>query len=93
MKAAEIILQPVVSEKSFASSDKGTYMFRVLKTATKKEIENEIERRFKVKVAEVRTLSLRGKKVNDWQHRKSSYRQDFKKAVVTLKSGTIDIFK
>lgn len=93
MNRRDIIVQPVVSEKSFAGSDKGTYMFRVQKASSKTEIKKEIERRFKVKVASVNALNVRGKKVNDWQRRKSSYRQDYKKAFITLKSGTIEIFK
>ncbi|MEA3357648.1 MAG: 50S ribosomal protein L23 [Patescibacteria group bacterium] len=94
MKIQSVIIQPVVSEKSFDGSENGVYTFRVAKNANKFQVKDEIERLFKVKVEKVRVLNQRGKRMTDWKTRKMSSRKDFKKAVVTLKSGdTIDIFK
>lgn len=94
MKKKSIILQPVVSEKSFAKSEQGVYSFRVSKAANKKEIKNEIEAHFKVTVEKVNTVNRKGKKVLNWKSRVRNNRKDFKIAVIKLKSGdTIDIFK
>jgi large subunit ribosomal protein L23 len=94
MSSKRILVQPVISEKSFNAADKGIYMFRVGRDANKKEVASEVGKKFKVKVTKVNIINQRGKKVVDWRKRRTSYRQDFKKAVVTLKKGdTIDIFK
>jgi len=95
MKTGDVIVQPVVSEKSFSKSEIGVYMFRVNRSANKFEIKKEVERIFKVTVEKVNTINRKGKKIINWtKGRKMSSRQDFKIAAVTLKSGdTIDIFK
>lgn len=95
MKVNNIIIQPVVSEKSFSKSDVGVYMFRVARSSNKFEIKKEVERIFKVTVEKINTLNRKGKQIINWtKGRTISNRKDFKIAVVTLKSGdTIDIFK
>ncbi len=94
MKNRNIIIQPVVSEKSFSASEVGVYMFRVNRKANKKQIKKEIEKLFDVTVEKVNVINQIGKAVYDWSTRKRNNRKDYKKAVVTLKSGdTIDIFK
>lgn len=95
MSVNNIVIQPVVSEKSFSKSDVGVYMFRVDRSANKFEIKKEVERIFKVTVDKVNTLRRKGKKIINWSKGRSiSSRKDFKIAIVTLKSGdTIDIFK
>ena len=86
----DIILSPVVSEKSYNLIDDGKYTFLVDPRANKTEIKLAIEKIFNVKVASVNTLNRTGKL------RRTRFgigkRKDTKRAIVTLKSGSIDIF-
>jgi large subunit ribosomal protein L23 len=86
----EIIFAPVVSEKSYGLIDEGKYTFLVDPRSNKAEIKLAIEKIFGVKVASVNTLNRQGKS------RRTRFgtgkRKDTKRAIVTLKSGTIDIF-
>ena len=86
----DIIVSPVVSEKSYGLIDEGKYTFVVAPDANKTEIKLAIEKIFGVKVASVNTLNRQGKT------RRTKFgmgkRKDTKRAIVTLKSGTIDIF-
>jgi len=86
----DIIISPVVSEKSYGLIDEGKYTFVVDPRANKTEIKLAIETIFKVEVASVNTLNRPGKS------RRTRFgtgkRKDTKRAIVTLKSGTIDIF-
>jgi large subunit ribosomal protein L23 len=87
----DIILKPVVSEKSFGLVDNGKYTFEVDPRSNKTEIKLAIEKIFQVKVESVNTLNRIGK------HRRTRFgigkRKDTKRAIVTLKSGySIDIF-
>ena len=86
----DILLAPVVSEKSYSLLDENKYTFIVDPRANKTEIKLAIEKIFGVKVASVNTLNRVGKA------RRTRFgtgkRKDTKRAIVTLKSGTIDIF-
>lgn len=86
----DIIISPVVSEKSYALIDDGKYTFLVDPRANKTEIKLAIEKIFNVKVASINTLNRTGKT------RRTRFgtgkRKDTKRAIVTLKSGSIDIF-
>ena len=86
----DIIISPVVSEKSYSLIDDGKYTFVVDTRANKTEIKLAVEKIFNVKVASVNTLNRRGKT------RRTKFgtgkRKDTKRAIVTLKSGSIDIF-
>jgi large subunit ribosomal protein L23 len=86
----DVILAPVVSEKSYGLIDDGKYTFVVDPRSNKTEIKLAIEKIFGVKVASVNTLNRTGKK----QRTRFGIgkRKDTKRAIVTLKSGTIDIF-
>ena len=86
----DVILAPVVSEKSYGRIDDGKYTFVVDPRSNKTEIKLAIEKIFGVKVASVNTLNRTGKK----QRTKFGIgkRKDTKRAIVTLKSGSIDIF-
>ena len=88
-----IILSPIVTEKSTSlRGEENKHSFFVMKTANKSEIKKAIESLFKIKVIKVNTLRLKGKKKRLGIH--EGYRQDRKKAVVTLKGGdTINIFE
>jgi large subunit ribosomal protein L23 len=86
----DIIVAPVVSEKSYAGMDEGKYTFVVDQAATKPEIKYAIESIFGVKVSSVNTLNRQGKRRRTrtgWGKRK-----DTKRAIVALKDGSIDIF-
>ncbi|MDO8338105.1 MAG: 50S ribosomal protein L23 [Microcella sp.] len=86
----DIIIAPVVSEKSYALIDDGKYTFLVDPRANKTEIKLAIEKIFTVKVESINTLNRPGKT------RRTRFgtgkRKDTKRAIVTLKSGSIDIF-
>ena len=86
----DVILKPVVSEKSYGLIDTGKYTFLVDPRSNKTEIKLAIEKIFGVQVASVNTANRSGKT------RKTRFgtgrRKDTKRAIVTLKSGTIDIF-
>lgn len=86
----DVILRPIVSEKSYTLIDQGKYTFEVDPRATKTEIKLAVEKIFKVKVASVNTLNKTGKA------RRTRFgagkRKDTKRAIVTLSAGTIDIF-
>jgi large subunit ribosomal protein L23 len=86
----DIIIAPVVSEKSYNLIDDGKYTFVVDPRANKTEIKLAIEKIFAVKVDSVNTLNRPGK-----THRTkfgTGKRKDTKRAIITLKSGSIDIF-
>ena len=86
----EILISPVVSEKAYTLLDQGKYTFVVDPRANKTEIKIAIEQIFKVKVDSVHTLNRPGKT------RRTRFglgkRKDTKRAIVTLKEGSIDIF-
>lgn len=86
----DIIIAPVVSEKTYALMDEGKYTFLVDPRSNKSEIKYAIESIFGVKVARVNTLNRPGKV------RRTKFglgkRNDTKRAIVSLKDGDIDIF-
>jgi len=88
----DLILEPVVSEKSYdLIEDNNTYTFFVDRRTNKTEIKQAIEEIFSVKVAKVNTINRKGKvKRTGW---KLGKRPDTKRALVTLAEGEqIDIF-
>ena len=86
----DILFAPVHSEKSYALMEEGKYTFLVDRRANKTEIKLAVEKIFDVKVASVNTINRPGKV------RRTRFgigkRKDTKRAVVTLKDGSIDIF-
>ncbi|OJX65848.1 MAG: 50S ribosomal protein L23 [Micrococcales bacterium 73-13] len=86
----DIIIAPVVSEKSYALIDEGKYSFIVATDANKTEIKLAIEKIFGVRVEAVNTLNRQGKTRRT--RAGIGKRKDTKRAIVTLKSGSIDIF-
>lgn len=81
----DIIIRPVISEKSMTLMEKNKYTFIVHSRANKSEIKKAIEDLFNVKVDKVNTIKIRGKKRR--QGRYEGYTPERKKAVVTLKPG------
>jgi len=87
----DIIIRPIISEKSYAMIEQNRYTFEVAKTANKTQIGQAIAEIFKVTVTDVNTMNVTGKP-RRVRYAKGKTR-DWKKAVVTLKAGdTIDIF-
>ena len=87
----DILLRPVVSEKSYGLLDEGKYTFVVAPEANKTQIKQAVEEVFRVKVTGVNTLNRQGKR------RRTRFgwgkRVDTKRAIVTLVEGDrIDIF-
>lgn len=93
MLAQEIIIKPIITEKSMSMFADKKYTFRVAKSATKIDIARAVEELFDVKVAKVNTLNVKGHLRR--QGRTQGYTSDWKKAVVTLKkdSKTITFFE
>jgi len=89
-KHYDIIRSPVITEKSTLVSEHGQYIFRVALNATKSDVREAIEALFKnVKVKSVNTVVQKGK-TKRWRGMRYR-RSDFKKAIVTLSEGQIDL--
>lgn len=82
--ARQIVIEPIVSEKSYALLDQGVYTFRVANDANKIQIRQAIEEIFNVRVRDVNTLNRKGKQKNDRRRRTQVKRPDTKRAIVTL---------
>ena len=82
MVAEDIILAPVVTEKSNMDMQEGKYTFKVAKKATKIEIKNAVEKLFEVKVLKVNTITVKGKEKRVGVHLGKT--SDWKKAIVTI---------
>lgn len=86
----DIVLAPVVTEKSTQGSEFNQVTFRVARHATKPEIKQAVAELFGVKVTKVNTLNMRGKVKRFRGH--LGKRADYKKAIVTLAEGeSIDV--
>jgi large subunit ribosomal protein L23 len=86
----DVLLAPVVSEKSYGLLDEGKYTFVVHPDANKTEIKIAVEAVFGVKVSSVNTINRKGKTRRTRSG--TGKRKDTKRAIVTLRDGTIDIF-
>ena len=88
----DVIIRPVVSEKSYAGIEQNTYTFLVDPRANKTEIKEAVQSIWSVRVTSVNTLNRRGKvKRRGWTKGK---RADQKRAIVTLAAGdAIEIFE
>ena len=82
MKPEDIIIAPVVTEKSNMDMQEGKYTFEVNKKATKVDIANAVEKLFEVKVLKVNTMKVNGKtkRMGKYEGKTS----DWKKAIVTI---------
>jgi large subunit ribosomal protein L23 len=90
----DIIIRPVVSEKSYGLLDNGVYTFVVDPRASKIEISQAIETIFDVRVAKVNTLNRKGKRKRNRKAATFGTRPDTKRAIVTLAAGgRIDLFE
>lgn len=93
MLAQDIIIKPIVTEKSMMGVADKKYTFEVAKAANKIEIAKAVEELFKVKVSKVNTVNMRGKFRR--QGRYEGYTRSWKKAYVTLAedSKAIEFFE
>ena len=92
--AYDIIIRPIITERSMSSAQDKKYVFEVAPDAGKIQIKQAIEEIFGVKVADVNTLNVRGKKKRVGAGR-PGVRKNWKKAYVRLKddSKTIEFFE
>ena len=91
MNASQVIIRPVISEKSVALSEAGKYTFRVNDRAHKTQIRQAVEQLFDVKVMDVRTASVKSKPKRRGQT--AGRTRHWKKAIVQVRPGdTIPIF-
>lgn len=93
MDLYSVIKRPLVTEKTTIARDEGNkYFFEVDRRATKIDIHSAVEKIFKVRVVEVNTINIKGKKKR--LGRIMGKRKNWKKAVVTLAAGnSIEIFE
>jgi large subunit ribosomal protein L23 len=86
----DILLAPVISEKSYGLLDDNKYTFLVRPDANKTQIKIAVEKAFDVKVKDVNTLNRQGKR----KRTRAGFgkRADSKRAIVTLREGRIEIF-
>ena len=83
----DIIIQPVVSEKSYGLIEQDVYTFQVHVDATKPEIHDAIEAIWGVKVLKVNTLNRKGKVTRARRANRTGSKPDAKHAIVTLAAG------
>ena len=83
----DVIIRPVVSEKSYALLDEGVYTFIVHPGANKIEIRQAVETLFNVDVVKVNTLNRKGKRKRNRRMPTFGKRADTKRAIVTLVEG------
>jgi large subunit ribosomal protein L23 len=89
----DIIVRPVVSEKSYAAFDANVYTFIVASDANKIEIRKAVESIFNVRVTNVNTINRKGKRKRNRRTGTWSSRPDERRAVVSLADGDrIEIF-
>jgi large subunit ribosomal protein L23 len=90
----DVVIAPVVSEKSYEQLEQNVYVFKVDTSATKPEIRRAIESIFDVTVTKVNTLNRKGKVRRNRRSNTVGKRADSKRAIVTLAEGdSIKIFE
>ena len=89
MDARDVIIAPLITEKSMAGTAVQQYTFEVNKIATKTQIKHAVAEIFGVTVVKINTISVGGKKKNFARRgkRSSGMQSDWKKAIVTLAPG------
>ncbi len=83
---SDIIIAPVITEKSMANRQNNVYTFKVVKDATKEDIKKAVEEAFKVSVKSVNTLNTKSKRRRVGRY--SGRTKTYKKAIVTLAEGS-----
>ena len=89
MRPEDVIIAPVVTEKSNDQINLGKYTFKVNKNATKVDIARAVEKLFEVKVLKVNTMTVKGKEKR--VGRNVGKTSDWKKAIVTIDTNPGDL--
>ena len=89
----DIIVAPVVSEKSYELMETGVYTFKVHPSASKPEIRDAVEAIWGVEVLKVNTLNRKGKARRVRGTNRMGSQADTKRAIVTLAAGEIPLFE
>jgi len=90
----DVILEPVVSEKSYGLLETNVYTFKVHPDSSKPEIRHAVEEIFGVTVLKVNTLNRKGKRKRNRRNNTFGTRPNVKRALVTLAEGdSIDLFE
>lgn len=90
----DLIIEPIVSEKSYALLERNVYTFRVRPDATKPQIHDAVEQVFNVRVLKVNTLNRKGKRKRNRRSFTFGTRANTKRAIVTLHPDDhIDLFE
>ena len=89
----QILLRPIITEKSMREAILSRFTFAVAKNSNKTEVANAVSEQFKVKPVSVQTVTVPGKTKRAGRTRKQVKSQSWKKAIVTLEKGQkIDLF-
>jgi large subunit ribosomal protein L23 len=92
--AEQVLVRPIVSEKSYALMEDGAYIFVVAPDATKIDVRRAVEQAFGVRVKSVNTLNRKGKHRRNRKTNTIGTRASTKRAIVTLAGGDkIDLFE
>ena len=89
----DIIIAPIVSEKSYELIEAGVYTFQVHPSASKPEIRDAVESIWGVDVLKVNTLNRKGKRKRTRGTNRVGSKADTKRAIVTLAAGEIPLFE
>ena len=91
--ARDVIIEPIVSEKSYGLLEENVYTFKVHPSASKPEIKDAVEHIFGVRVTKVNTLNRKGKRKRNRRNFTYGQRPDTKRALITLAEGdSIELF-
>lgn len=89
----DVIIEPIVSEKSYNLLEENVYTFKVHPSASKPEIKDAVESIFGVRVTKVNTLNRKGKRKRNRRNFTYGQRPDTKRALITLAEGdSIELF-
>lgn len=89
----DVIIEPIVSEKSYGLLENNVYTFRVHPSCSKPEIRDAVESIFGVRVLKVNTLNRKGKRKRNRRNFTFGQRPDTKRALITLAEGdSIELF-
>ena len=90
----QLVVRPIITEKSLTLAAKGWYTFRVASAARKLQVANEVAKFYAVNVISMRTIAMHGKERRVGKRAKLTHQSDWKKAIVQLKKGqTISAFE
>ncbi len=94
MRLHDVVIRPIITEKSMTLAGKDQYTFAVARNATKEQVKEAVEKIFKVTVMRVGVMVVKGGSIKTGLKRVEVTKQPWKKAVVTVKKGDkIGIFE